>query len=281
MSIKLRACLETDIPSITAIYAHAVTHGTASFELVPPDQAEMSRRRAALIDGGFPYLVAERDDAVVGYAYAGPYRPRPAYRSTVEDSIYVAPEAQGVRDRQPAAGAAHRGSRSAGFPSDGGGDRGRGIARLHRASPKPRVRPRRNPAGDRLQAWSLVVDRADAAGSRTGNCRSADARVGGLRRVMADCPLQDLVRFPSGSCRQRQSIPCCRRNRPPDSAADALFVAPWPWNRGTQNERIVGAEGSDRRSSYVKSCSPHFRWRQSVRRSQPHPPGTASCHLMR
>ena len=95
MSIKLRACLETDIPSITAIYAHAVTHGTASFELVAPDQAEMSRRRAALIEADYPYLVAERDDAVVGYAYAGPYRPRPAYRSTVEDSIYVAPEAQG------------------------------------------------------------------------------------------------------------------------------------------------------------------------------------------
>jgi phosphinothricin acetyltransferase len=96
MSIKLRACLETDIPSITAIYAHAVTHGTASFELEAPDQPEMSRRRAALVGSDYPYVVAEREDAIVGYAYAGPYRPRPAYRSTVEDSIYVAPDAQGI-----------------------------------------------------------------------------------------------------------------------------------------------------------------------------------------
>jgi phosphinothricin acetyltransferase len=95
MSILVRPCASADIPAISAIYAHAVTHGTASFELVPPDEAEMARRRAALVDGGFPYLVAEREDVVLGYAYAGPYRPRPAYRSTVEDSIYVAPSAQG------------------------------------------------------------------------------------------------------------------------------------------------------------------------------------------
>jgi L-amino acid N-acyltransferase YncA len=96
MNITLRASLETDISALTAIYAHAVTHGTASFELVPPDQPEMARRRAALVDADFPYLVAERESAIVGYAYAGPYRPRPAYRSTVEDSIYVAPAAQGT-----------------------------------------------------------------------------------------------------------------------------------------------------------------------------------------
>ena len=95
MSITLRASLETDVPAITAIYAHAVTHGTASFELAPPDQPEMARRRAALIDADFPYLVAEQEGVVVGYAYAGPYRPRPAYRSTVEDSIYVASSARG------------------------------------------------------------------------------------------------------------------------------------------------------------------------------------------
>lgn len=94
MSILVRPSLETDLPAITAIYAHAVTHGTASFELDPPDKAEMTRRRAALVDGGFPYLVAERDREVLGYAYAGPYRPRPAYRSTVEDSIYVSQSAQ-------------------------------------------------------------------------------------------------------------------------------------------------------------------------------------------
>jgi phosphinothricin acetyltransferase len=96
MSILVRPSVDTDIPAITAIYAHAVTHGTASFELTPPDAAEMARRRAALVEADFPYLVAERGGEILGYAYAGPYRPRPAYRSTVEDSIYVAPAAQGT-----------------------------------------------------------------------------------------------------------------------------------------------------------------------------------------
>jgi len=92
--IPLRAATPADIPAITRIYEHAVRFGTASFELEPPDGAEMAKRQRALLDGGFPYIVAEVDGAVVGYAYAGPYRPRPAYRFSVEDSIYIAPEAQ-------------------------------------------------------------------------------------------------------------------------------------------------------------------------------------------
>ncbi len=95
MSLVVRPSVETDIPAITAIYAHAVVHGTASFELDPPSEEEMARRRAAILAGGYPYLVAERDGEILGYAYAGAYRTRPAYRSTVEDSIYVAPTAQG------------------------------------------------------------------------------------------------------------------------------------------------------------------------------------------
>ena len=91
MRLLIRAAAAADIPAITAIYDHAVRHGTASFELEPPDAAEMARRRQALVDGGYPYLVAEADGAVVGYAYAGAYRPRPAYRFSVEDSVYVAP----------------------------------------------------------------------------------------------------------------------------------------------------------------------------------------------
>jgi L-amino acid N-acyltransferase YncA len=93
--LVIRAAVAADIPAITRIYAHAVRFGTASFELEPPDEAEMARRQRALIDGGFPYLVAEADGAVVGYAYAGPYRTRPAYRFSVENSVYVAPEAHG------------------------------------------------------------------------------------------------------------------------------------------------------------------------------------------
>ncbi len=95
MSLIIRPSLEADIPVIASIYAHAVTHGTASFELDPPSEDEMARRRAAVLDGGYPYLVAEREGEILGYAYAGAYRTRPAYRSTVEDSIYIAPQAQG------------------------------------------------------------------------------------------------------------------------------------------------------------------------------------------
>ncbi len=89
--VLIRPATEADLPGITAIYDHAVRTGTATFELIPPDLAEMTRRFGALRDGGFPYLAAELDGAVVGYAYAGPYRPRPAYRFTVENSIYLAP----------------------------------------------------------------------------------------------------------------------------------------------------------------------------------------------
>lgn len=93
MALTIRPSRADDIPAITAIYAPAVAHGTASFELEAPDTAEMARRRAALVDAGYPYLVAEGAEGVLGYAYAGPYRPRPAYRFTVEDSVYVAPHA--------------------------------------------------------------------------------------------------------------------------------------------------------------------------------------------
>jgi L-amino acid N-acyltransferase YncA len=95
MSLVIRPSLESDIPAIAAIYAHSVVHGTASFELGPPSDAEMARRRNAILEGGYPYLVAERSGELLGYAYAGAYRTRPAYRSTVEDSIYVAPSVQG------------------------------------------------------------------------------------------------------------------------------------------------------------------------------------------
>jgi phosphinothricin acetyltransferase len=95
MPLLVRPSIEADISAITAIYAHAVGHGTASFEVEPPDEAEMARRRQAVLAGGYPYLVAEIDGTLAGYAYAGAYRPRPAYRFTVEDSIYVALDRQG------------------------------------------------------------------------------------------------------------------------------------------------------------------------------------------
>ena len=93
-SLDIRTAEEADLPVITEIYEHAVRYGTATFELIPPDVPEMTRRYRALIDGGFPYFVATIDDRVVGYAYAGAYRPRPAYRFTVENSIYLQPSTQ-------------------------------------------------------------------------------------------------------------------------------------------------------------------------------------------
>ena len=94
-TISIRAALESDLDRITGIYADAVTHGTASYELEPPSRAEMGGRFDVLMAGGFPYLVAEKDGSLLGYAYAGAFRPRPAYRFIVEDSVYVAPEAKG------------------------------------------------------------------------------------------------------------------------------------------------------------------------------------------
>lgn len=88
-TVLIRDSAEADLPAIKAIYAHHVQHGTASFELDPPSIQEMRQRRAGILEKEMPYLVAEINDEVVGYAYVTAYRPRPAYRHTVEDSVYV------------------------------------------------------------------------------------------------------------------------------------------------------------------------------------------------
>jgi phosphinothricin acetyltransferase len=98
-AVRVRDAVPGDLARIHDIYAHHVQHGLASFEETPPDLAELTRRYEAILAGGFPYLAAETEGfggagAVQGYAYAGPYRPRPAYRYTVENSVYVAPDCQ-------------------------------------------------------------------------------------------------------------------------------------------------------------------------------------------
>jgi L-amino acid N-acyltransferase YncA len=93
--VTVRPSTDADLPAITAIYGWNVLNGLGTFEEDPPGQEEMTRRRAAFLDRGLPYLVAEEDGVVLGYAYAGPFRLRAAYRYTVEDSVYVSPDAVG------------------------------------------------------------------------------------------------------------------------------------------------------------------------------------------
>lgn len=85
----IRPAGEADMPAVQAIYAHYVLHGLGTFEETPPLVEEMSSRRGLVLSQGLPFLVAEIDGRVVGYCYAAPYRPRPAYRYTIEDSVYV------------------------------------------------------------------------------------------------------------------------------------------------------------------------------------------------
>lgn len=92
---EIRTVAEGDLDAVTAIYADAVLNGTSSYELEPPSLAEMKERCRSLVGRGFPYLVAVSEGEVLGYAYAGPFRPRPAYRFMVENSVYIAPAARG------------------------------------------------------------------------------------------------------------------------------------------------------------------------------------------
>jgi phosphinothricin acetyltransferase len=91
----IRPATEQDAQALAAIYGHAVLHGFGTFEEEPPTAADMESRRSAIAGRGLPYLVAEEAGTVLGFAYAGPFRPRAAYRYTLEDSVYVAPDAAG------------------------------------------------------------------------------------------------------------------------------------------------------------------------------------------
>lgn len=95
MSLVIRDAKPSDLPSMTDIYRHSVESGTATYELSSPDLAEMTRRYNENTSQRYPYLVAEDDGQILGYAYAGTLRARPAYRWSVEDSIYLDPNAQG------------------------------------------------------------------------------------------------------------------------------------------------------------------------------------------
>jgi phosphinothricin acetyltransferase len=91
----VRAATESDAEALAAIYGHHVLHGFGTFETTPPDAAWMDARRREVQAYGLPFLVAETAGRVLGYAYASPFRPRPGYRFTAEDSVYVSPDATG------------------------------------------------------------------------------------------------------------------------------------------------------------------------------------------
>jgi L-amino acid N-acyltransferase YncA len=111
----LRDCEERDLAAITAIYCHAVLSGFGTFEIEPPDEAQMRARHDAVIPKGLPYLVAEWEGRVVGYAYAGPYHSRAAYRLTIEDSIYIDPTFHGRGVGYPLLGRLIERATAAGF----------------------------------------------------------------------------------------------------------------------------------------------------------------------
>jgi L-amino acid N-acyltransferase YncA len=95
--LNLRPSTDADVPAITAIYAHHVLHGTGTFETTPPTEAEMATRRADVVAKGLPYLVADQGGRVLGFAYCQWFKPRPAYRYSAEDSIYLDADAAGQR----------------------------------------------------------------------------------------------------------------------------------------------------------------------------------------
>ena len=88
-TMLIRPCQPADLPAVTAIYAHHVTHGSGSFELEPPSLQDVTQRHANVSELGLPWLVASRGDEVLGFAYAGQFRPRPGFRYLVEDSVYI------------------------------------------------------------------------------------------------------------------------------------------------------------------------------------------------
>jgi L-amino acid N-acyltransferase YncA len=146
--VVVRDARDADLVAVQAIYAHHVLHGLATFEEVPPTVEELAARRASVIDLGLPYLVAEQAGAVVGYCYATSYRPRPAYRYTVEDSVYIA---------------------------DGLAGRGIGVALLAELIARCEVGPWR-------QMIAIIGD-SDNAGSIALHRRLGFAHVGTLRSV--------------------------------------------------------------------------------------------------
>ena len=166
IDVVVRNAGERDVPGITAIYAHHVRTGLATFEVEPPDAAEMARRRTNVLACDLPYFVAEGASGILGYAYVAPYRTRAGYRYTVEDSIYVDPAAVGRGVGAAAARAPDRGLRVVRLPTDGRGDRRHRQSRLDRPARGVRLHARRHApsVGFKFGRWvdSVLMQRGRA-----------------------------------------------------------------------------------------------------------------------
>lgn len=147
-AVTIRDATAADFHTITRIYAHYVLHALATFEEVPPDENEMRARHASITNACLPYLVAQADGEVVGYTYATAYRPRSAYRHTIEDSVYIA---------------------------DGHGGRGLGLALLSALIERCEAGPWRQ--------MVAVVGNSGNAGSIALHARLGFEHVGVFRRV--------------------------------------------------------------------------------------------------
>ena len=218
--LVVRDADERDVPRITAIYAHHVLTGLATFEVVPPGDAEMARRRENVLGWALPYFVAEDASGVLGYAYAAPYRTRAGYRYTVEDSVYVDPAAVGrgvgrrLLERLVEACVAC-GCRQM-IAVIGDTDNSASIG-LHEACG---FATSRDAAVDRLQVRALGGQRADAARSR--RCRPLAARRGRGAVLRSH---HDMGGLPAGPVRarrarlrpvgaaRRRAEGCCSRTR--------------------------------------------------------------------
>ncbi|WP_425568987.1 N-acetyltransferase family protein [Nonomuraea salmonea] len=161
----IRPLEDKDLPAVAGIYAHYVTATAVTFDETPPELADWRAKAAAVAAAGLPFLVTEVDGEIAGYAYLAQYRPKPAYRHTLEDSIYLAPRVHRQGPGRAAAGRADRAGPRDARQAARRGDRGRGRPVVGAAAREVRL-PRGGPAErGGIQAGPLGRHRALPAGS--------------------------------------------------------------------------------------------------------------------
>jgi phosphinothricin acetyltransferase len=242
-SLVIRPAIVADIPAITAIYAHAVTCGTASLEIEPPGDQEMTARFRALIDGGFPYVVAESGRGVHGYAYAGPYRTRIAYRYTLKNSVYVAPDfhRQGIGRalmEEVVSQAGALGFRQM-IAVIGDSAQVASIA-LHRAAGFE-MAGTFAAVGFKFGRWHRYGADAAPAGRRSGDAAVGWWAQGGRARTMALCRCARLARQRRRRFRQARFLPYHDVDRPVDRPQHPIEFMPAPEDQPGRGYDAVGS----------------------------------------